>query len=1002
VIRDVFRLAGLTAAYIAVAALALNVAFVHGTVSPVWPATGLAIAALTLWGLRLWPAVAVGAFAANLLAAGNPLPVAAGIAVGNTLEAILGALVLHRLGVKGELTRVRDAAGILVVAMLAPLPSATGGVLSVTLGGFSSWEHFPWVWLVWWLGDFMGALIVLPLLLAWAGERLPGTYPRRPVEFAGALALAVALLSLQYMHPNVLARLDVPFLPPSAFLFPPVLWAMLRLRPRETMMVLATASAVAVAYTVAAMEEESIGPLLSLQMVLFGIGGGSLLLLGAIAERQQAQQALQESREQLSLDIADRKRIEEVLRESEAQLRATFEHAAVGIVYISLPERRFLRVNDAFCRITGYDSDELLALTAAEITQPEDRPFGGEDFARLTAGEITAFTMEKRYVRKDGRIIWARATISAVGGEAGPPRFAISVIEDTTEAVNAEEARRDVERRLELAVSIAELGFWEWDVSNHQVYLSPMWKKQLGYEDQELRSCPEVARARVHPEDRARVADYVARYLEQREPEFRIDYRLRHRDRHYRWFVARAVPITNQVGKVVKLIGTQLDITQRKQSEDRIREAALHDPLTALPNRALVFEYGNHLLAAARRSHGRGALLFIDLDRFKPINDVYGHETGDRVLQEVATRLIGCTRQEDLVGRLGGDEFVIILPRLDDRHHRATTVAQHVLDSISRPFQINALELSISPSIGITYYPEHGEDIDALIHAADLAMYQAKQAGRASYHFYTHDLHRRADENRSLEAKLRNALKNHGLALHYQPVIDIKSERLIGAEALVRLSDADCEGIGPQTFIPVAESAGLIGDLGEWVATEACRQHEVWLSEGLKVTIAINVSPLQFRQRGFADQLGGIITNAGIDPASLQVEVTESALMEDVDEAAAILQRIKSLGVQVALDDFGTGYSSLISLSKLPLDKLKVDQSFVRRIEHDRTSQAITKAIIALGRSLNLEIVGEGIESELTLLYLRSQGCDQAQGFLYSRPLPAEGFASWTRQHGLH
>lgn len=979
--RDALRFVALIATYIAIAAMSLTVAFVHGTVSPVWPPTGLAIAALTLGGLRLWPAIAIAACAANYFLAENSLSIAAGIAVGNTLEALLGAMVLHRLDVKGEVTRVRDAVAILAVAAIAPLPAATGGVLSVTVGGFSTWDRYPWVWLVWWLGDFMGALIVLPLLLAWGGVQSPVKYPRRPLEFVGALALAVVLVNVWHLAANGLAILNVPVLPLTTFLFPPVLWAMLRLRPRETMLVLASVSALAVAYTEGANESEIVGSLLSLQMVLFGVGGSWLVLLGALAERDQSQVAL---------------------RESEAELRATFEDAAVGIVHIALPERGLIRVNEAFCRIMGYRRDELLVRTMGDITYPDDRRIGAEQFTKLLSGEISTFRMDKRYVRKDGDIIWARASISLVHVPGTAP-FAVSVVEDVTKATLGALAHRDAEHRLELAIAIAKLGFWEWDVVNDQVYLSPMWKEQLGYQDGELESIPEEATSRLSPEDLDRVRDYTTRYFAQPGPEFSIDYRLRHRDGHYRWFAARATPLTDDADKVVKLIGTQLDITHLKESEQRVREAALHDPLTGLPNRALIFEYGEHLLAAARRSHGRGALLFIDLDRFKQINDLYGHEIGDRLLQEVAMRLIACTRLEDLVGRLGGDEFVIIVPHHDHRPDHATVVAQHVLDSIGQPFRIDALELSVSPSIGITYYPEHGTEIDALIHAADLAMYQAKEFGRANYQVYTSDLCQRAEVARSLEAKLRYALKNQGLKLHYQPVIDIKSGRLIGVEALVRLAGEDDEKISPAIFIPIAESAGLIGELGEWVAIEACRQHNVWRSQGLPpVKIAINVSPLQLRQRAFADRLGHIIGDAGIDPACFEIEVTESALMESVDEAIEILEHIKSLGVKIALDDFGTGHSSLSNLGVLPLNKLKIDQSFVRRIECDQTSRVITNAIISLARTLHLEVVGEGIESDETLRYLDNQACDQAQGFLFSKPLPADAFARWYRQHDGH
>lgn len=461
-----------------------------------------------------------------------------------------------------------------------------------------------------------------------------------------------------------------------------------------------------------------------------------------------------------------------------------------------------------------------------------------------------------------------------------------------------------------------------------------------------------------------------------------------------KWFSARAFSLGG--GKFAYLFH---DVSDRKLAQERVRQAAQHDPLTGLPNRALIFEYGNHLLAGARRNHTRGALLFIDLDRFKPINDLYGHEAGDRVLQEVAKRLLACTRDEDVVGRLGGDEFVVILPHLEAGRHRAATVAQHVITSISQPFRINEFELSLSPSIGISYFPDYAPDMSTLIHTADMAMYQAKQSGRANYQFYTPEFDRRAEQALLLEVKLKHALKEGGLKLHYQPVMDLKSGKLIGAEALVRLADDDGESITPDKFIPVAEATGLIAELGEWVAAEACRQHKAWRDAGMALTIAINVSPIQFRQQGFAEKLSHIIKSTEVDPASIEIEVTESAVMENIANAVDILNQIKSLGVKVALDDFGTGYSSLSNLTSLPLDKLKVDQSFVRSIERDTASRAVTEAIIALGRSLKLEVHGEGIESENALHYLAEHGCNQAQGYWFSAPLPALEFAQWSRQH---
>ncbi|WP_168204757.1 EAL domain-containing protein [Noviherbaspirillum sp. UKPF54] len=560
---------------------------------------------------------------------------------------------------------------------------------------------------------------------------------------------------------------------------------------------------------------------------------------------------------------------------------------------------------------------------------------------------------------------------------------------------------RAKETELAEAHRLARFGTWHLDLRTGTIQVSDTLREIYGCE---VPPMPEM-RGTLLPEASWQRLNTALQDTIRTGEEHDLEEQAYHAGGSMLWLNFKCQAVRGDGGEVIAVRGTVLDVTKRKQAEERLRtseeqmrDAALHDALTGLPNRALVFEYGGHVLAASRRNHSRGALLFIDLDRFKPINDLYGHETGDRVLQAVAGRLLECTRDEDLVGRLGGDEFVIILPHLGEGLHRADAVARHVIESISRPFRIEALELSLSPSIGISCFPDHAVDMNALIHTADLAMYQAKHTGRAGYQYYRAELDRRAEQALLVEQRLKKALKQHALRLHYQPVIDIRSNRLVGAEALLRLDD-DGEAIGPDRFIPVAEAAGLIGPLGEWVAIEACRQHKAWLDQGLNTTIAINVSPLQFRQQKFADRLSRILADTGMDPASLEIEVTESAIMENIDEAVRILNRIKALGVKVALDDFGTGYSSLSSLSALPLDKLKVDQSFVRRIERDQASRAVTDAIITLGRNLQLEVHGEGIESETALRYLQEHGCHQAQGYWFSRPLPAAEFAQWCREH---
>ncbi|MCG2577253.1 PAS domain S-box protein [Dechloromonas sp. XY25] len=711
----------------------------------------------------------------------------------------------------------------------------------------------------------------------------------------------------------------------------------------------------------------------------------------------------------INVDVTEERRVQGELEESKARLQGILNSLQEGVVVFDA-EGRVIDANPAALELLHYHAPEQIRRRVEEFAESfemfdlSDRLLSVDEWplSRVLRGE--SFSDEELKVcRKDhGDTLIASYNGTPIRDADGNVTLGVLSLVDISERKRAERALQESERRLALALKASNTSVWEVDIATQK--LLPAEDElfaMLGYTCEELGTVGDWV-ALIHEEDRPLINQMFEEIIQGTRDGYQgTEVRYRKKDGSWCWILCQAMATDPDAhGKVTRLVGTHTDIQARKQAEERAREASLHDPLTALPNRALIFEYGSRLLAAAHRTRGHGAVLFIDLDRFKPINDQYGHEVGDRVLQEVGQRLKDCTRDEDLVGRLGGDEFVIILGHPDGHAHRASAVAQHVVDSLRRPIAIDSIEVSITPSIGISFYPEHADNLEGLIHAADLAMYQVKQSGRANYQIYTPELDRRADEVYLLEVRLREALKYGRLVLHYQPVIDAKSGELISAEALVRFADNDeGEVSGPAAFIPIAESAGLIGDLGEWVAIEACRQHEAWRREGMPVTIAINVSPLQFRQRGFPERLGSIIAQAGIDPAALQVEVTETTVMESDDEASDILNRLKALGVKIALDDFGTGYSSLSRLSRLPLDKLKVDQSFVRGVDTDPASRAITEAIIALGHNLKLDIIGEGIESEAMLHYLEQHGCDQVQGFLFSKPLPASEFAQWHRQH---
>jgi diguanylate cyclase (GGDEF)-like protein/PAS domain S-box-containing protein len=710
----------------------------------------------------------------------------------------------------------------------------------------------------------------------------------------------------------------------------------------------------------------------------------------------------------INVDMTEQRVVQSELEESNVRQKAVLDSLNEGVVIFDL-NGRVLSANPAAlasmrCKTAEEAQRSLPELAESfEVRSLDGRPLPLDEWpiARVLRGESFSDYEVIVYRKADGGSEVISYNGAPVRNAAGDMILGVLTLQDVSDRKWAERALQESERRLGLALKAGNSAVWEVDVATGRVLrVDDFLYAMLGYEPGELSHVDDWI-SRIHEEDRAGVIRLIDEVIQgQRENYYGVEVRYHCKDGSWRWILCQVVAAGRDAqGRATHLVGTHTDINARKLAEERIREAALHDPLTGLPNRALVFEYCNHHLAAARRSHEHGALLFIDLDRFKPINDQHGHEVGDLVLQEAARRLQACTRGEDLVGRLGGDEFVIVLAHRDAGRHRAAVVAQHVIDNISRPFRIHALELSVSPSIGISFYPEHAADVSSLIHAADVAMYQAKQSGRGSYQFYTPELDRQAESARHLETALRNALRHGGLALHYQPVVDIRNGRPAGAEALVRLTGADGKLESPKSFLSIAESTGLITELGEWVVGEACRQQRAWSSEDMHLAIAINVSPLEFRQRNFAERLRRILSNSGVDPACLQLEVTESTVMENLDEAVAILNNIKSLGMKVALDDVGTGYSSLSSLSRLPLDKLKVDQSFVRRIESDRASRAVTEAIIALGRTLKLDVIGEGIESRHTLDYLEEHGCNQAQGFLFSRPLPAAEFAGWYRRH---
>lgn len=456
-------------------------------------------------------------------------------------------------------------------------------------------------------------------------------------------------------------------------------------------------------------------------------------------------------------------------------------------------------------------------------------------------------------------------------------------------------------------------------------------------------------------------------------------------------------PLLDQQGKLFASCAICTDITERKESElamqeqqKRLNHLAFHDELTGLPNRTLFHERLLHSLARAKRNCSEVAIMLLDVDRFKYVNDSFGHDAGDALLKIIAERLVSCVRQVDTVARLGGDEFVLVIEDIHS-HEDVTLVTEKILGIGSTPCELRGYDITSTLSVGVSVYPEDGENSETLLKHADVAMYRAKAEGKNTYRLFNHAMNDKAVESLLIENDLRKAIKYDKLRLVYQPKIDLHDGRIIGVEALVRWDLDNGEVMSPGEFIPLAEETGLIVPLGKWVLDEACRQQRLWLDRGFEVgSVAVNLSPRQFLQGEFPDFLQSVLDKHALNPSCLELEITESSAMENAEQSVLMLKRLHSMGVALAMDDFGTGYSSLAYLKRFPIDTLKIDRSFIRDIYHDSNDAAIAKSIIDLGHNMGLKVVAEGIESQDQKLWLKKQGCDYAQGFYFSRPISAD------------
>ena len=681
------------------------------------------------------------------------------------------------------------------------------------------------------------------------------------------------------------------------------------------------------------------------------------------------------------IDISDRKVFEEALATSEERFRSLSAAAPNGIYALDL-QGRLLYANDRLVELTGLDHDQLAGTGWLRMVHPDDRERVVSESGPQARDR--RLTLEFRVVRPGGEVRWVRSRASPLLGRNGEQAGFVGSLEDVTNELEAirELAAREAEFRMLAENSSDFLARHAADGTYR--YCSPACEAITGYRPEELvgtSSFRIIAR-----EDEEAVRAY-ARLLLERDDPATATYRVRSKDGELRWLETTARAVRDDEG-VREIVSVTRDISDRKQAEMELSHAALHDTLTGLPNRALFLDRLGLALRRTERRSGSVAVLFCDLDRFKIVNDSLGHDAGDRMLVDVAKRIVTALRPADTVARFGGDEFTILCEDIAGEIE-AATIAQRIVDVFRDPFLLEDGEVFLATSVGIAIARGTDDRAEDLIRDADAAMYRAKERGKGRYEIFDEAMRADAVARLETESALRRALERGELRLHYQPEVDVATGEVRGFEALVRWEHPGRGLLLPAAFIPLAEETGLIVPIGEWVLREACTEATRWTAaNGDRPVLSVNLSARQLAQQDLVSMVRRAIAETGIDPTTLCLEITESAVMESGAATTAQLRALKSLGVRLAIDDFGTGFSSLAHLRRFPVDVLKIDGTFVAGLGHEPQDASIAAAVISLAHALGLQTVAEGIETEEQLTILRGLGCDLGQGHLFARPAP--------------
>ncbi|HEV2610416.1 MAG TPA: EAL domain-containing protein [Noviherbaspirillum sp.] len=643
--------------------------------------------------------------------------------------------------------------------------------------------------------------------------------------------------------------------------------------------------------------------------------------------------------------------------------------------------------------LTGYAVEDLLhnrRVSYDSITFPEDRAHV-HAVIQESLGAGGRFSLEYRILRQDGGIRWVWERGIGIRNAMGIPVAIEGIIQDITQRKEAEQALHEAERRFRNIFENTVEGIFQSTPEKGYLAVNPALAHMYGYDG----PADMIAHLRdielqlyVDP---LRRAEFL-RLMDEQEGVTNFESQVYHRSGKIIWISENARTVRNSDQSILFFEGTVIDITERKINEDRVHHQATHDALTGLPNRNLLVDRLEQAILLAMRQREQAAVVLIDLDQFKFVNDSLGHQAGDELLKIIGRRLASCIRTTDTVARHGGDEFVLVLSGFHQDDALAETL-QRIVTAIAEPLTLSGFEMQVTCSVGVSLYPQDGADAQALLRNADAAMYKAKDLGRDTVEYFSAEMNSHATLRFELLNSLRSAIANNEFLLHYQPKINLANGRLVGAEALIRWRHPVRGMVSPAEFIPIAEDSGLIIAIGEWVLRSACAQNVEWQRAGLPpIPISVNLSARQLAKGNIVGVVANVLADTGLAPCYLELEITETMVMRDVDKSLKTLIELKQLGVSISIDDFGTGYSSLNYLKRFPVDTLKIDRSFVNDIAIDQDDAAIVKAVISLAHILNLTVVAEGVETREQVAFLTVNGCHAGQGYLFGKPMPHDGF----------